>query len=102
LRNRFELTFVSPSQAILRDLQIEGNEEIKSKENIDAKTLKQRGDTNDAGIVLRSRIGAELGEIRIMGKDQRYAIVYTSSTLILADLWTGKVRLKFFNLFLNF
>uniref|UniRef100_A0A914KFL7 Uncharacterized protein n=1 Tax=Meloidogyne incognita TaxID=6306 RepID=A0A914KFL7_MELIC len=91
LKNRFELTFVSPSQAILKDLQLpsENNDEDNDKKEEENIKLKQRNDTNDSGIVLRSKIGAELGEVRIMGREQRYAIVYTPSTLILADIRTG-------------
>jgi len=98
LKNRFELTFVSPSQAILKDLQLpsENNDEDNGKKEEENIKLKQINDTNDSGIVLRSKIGAELGEVRIMGREQRYAIVYTPSTLILADIWTGLVFFNFF------
>jgi hypothetical protein len=92
LRNRFELTFVSSSQAILRDLKSTTNADQKgSKEkNEDGKEEPPNsGRLNEC--VLRSKKGAELGEVRILGREQRYAIAYTPNTLILADMQSGLV-----------
>ncbi|KAL3102659.1 hypothetical protein niasHT_029470 [Heterodera trifolii] len=84
LRNRFEVTFVSPSQAIIKDLKLE-----KTPKGGDENGEEVQMDGVQQSCVLRSAKGHELGDIRIMGRDQRYAIAYTTSTLILADMHTG-------------
>uniref|UniRef100_A0A183CBP9 WD_REPEATS_REGION domain-containing protein n=1 Tax=Globodera pallida TaxID=36090 RepID=A0A183CBP9_GLOPA len=85
LRNRFEVTFVSPSQAIIKDLKV-GEVSKSAKENEEA---EGQAEGAQKSCVLHSGRGHELGDIRVMGREQRYAIAYTSSTLILADMHTG-------------
>ncbi|XP_029847708.3 intraflagellar transport protein 172 homolog [Ixodes scapularis] len=59
--NKFEITFVGPSQAIVVNL-----------------ATKTRS-------VLKSQYGHEIQDIKILGKD-RYLIAYTAATLLLGDL----------------
>ena len=90
LRNRFELTFVSPSQAIIRDLKAPSGGDAQKPVEEGGQPTGEQAPLGEC--VLRSKRGAELGEVRVLGRDQRYAIAYTPSTLLLADMWTGLVR----------
>ncbi|KAM4521459.1 intraflagellar transport protein 172 homolog isoform 2-T2 [Odontesthes bonariensis] len=65
-KNKFEITHVSPSQAIVRNL------------------------STGARVVLKSYYGYEIIEVKIMGKD-RYLVAHTSDTLLLGDLLTNKL-----------
>lgn len=66
IRNKFEVTHVGLSQAIVRNM------------------------SNNQKVVLKSHYGYEIDEVRIMGKD-RYLVAHTSDTLILGDLMSGKL-----------
>ncbi|GMT33310.1 hypothetical protein PFISCL1PPCAC_24607, partial [Pristionchus fissidentatus] len=80
LRSRFETTYVSPSNVLIRDV-----------------TTEQR-------TALLSRKGLPIDEIKMMG-DDRFVVGYTASTLIIAELdqgrfseidWTGGGNEKFY------
>lgn len=92
LNNRFELTFISLSHAIIRDLKAMKNNSENEESNGNVEQLVPLNGHSDRPIecLLHSRRGAELRDIRVMGRDQRYAIIYTPTTLIFADMWTGK------------
>lgn len=66
IRNKFEITHVGLSQAIVRNMS-----------------------TNQK-VPLKSHFGYEIDEVRIMGKD-RYLVAHTSDTLIMGDLLTCKL-----------
>lgn len=40
-------------------------------------------------VTIRSELGLEIDEIKVMGKD-RYVVAYTNSSLLLADLETAR------------
>jgi intraflagellar transport protein 172 len=67
LKGRFETTYVSPSQVVIRDIESE----------------------RSCGI--RSLKGMSINDIRIMGRTNRYVVAYTPHTLILADMEVDKV-----------
>lgn len=62
-RDKFELTFVGPSQVLVRPL----------------------GEDAGRGVVLRSHLGREIDDVRIMGRD-RYLVARTDDTLLIGDL----------------
>lgn len=66
IRNKFEITHVGLSQAIVRNM------------------------SSNQKVVLKSFYGYEIDEVRIMGKD-RYLVAHTSDTLILGDLSSCKL-----------
>uniref|UniRef100_A0A914XG62 Anaphase-promoting complex subunit 4-like WD40 domain-containing protein n=1 Tax=Plectus sambesii TaxID=2011161 RepID=A0A914XG62_9BILA len=65
IRNKFETTHVGPSQVIVKDI------------------------TTGNRATIRSDLGYEIGEIKVMGRD-RYVVAHTSDSLLLADLESGK------------
>ncbi|GMT03452.1 hypothetical protein PENTCL1PPCAC_25626, partial [Pristionchus entomophagus] len=80
LRSRFETTYVSPSNVLIRDV------------------------TTDQRTSLLSRKGLPIDEIKMMG-DDRFVVGYTANTLIVAELdqgrfseidWTGGGNEKFY------
>ncbi|XP_062065144.1 intraflagellar transport protein 172 homolog [Lepus europaeus] len=60
-KNKFELTYVGPSQVIVKNL------------------------SSGTRVVLKSRYGYEVEEVKILGKE-RYLVAHTSDTLLLGDL----------------
>ncbi|KAI6232370.1 Intraflagellar transport protein osm-1 [Aphelenchoides besseyi] len=66
LKGRFETTYVSPSQVVIRDTESE----------------RQCG--------IRSEKGLNITDIRIMGRTNRNVIAYTPQTLIVADMEVDK------------
>ncbi|KAG7280373.1 hypothetical protein CRUP_022201, partial [Coryphaenoides rupestris] len=65
-KNKFEMTYVGPSQVIVRNL------------------------SSVTRVVLKSQYGYEIEEVKIMGTD-RYLVAHTSDTLLLGDLLTNKL-----------
>ncbi|XP_030200601.1 intraflagellar transport protein 172 homolog [Gadus morhua] len=65
-KNKFEMTYVGPSQVIVRNL------------------------SSGTRVVLKSQYGYEIEEVKIMGSD-RYLVAHTSDTLLLGDLLTNKL-----------
>ncbi|EDV25844.1 uncharacterized protein TRIADDRAFT_24195 [Trichoplax adhaerens] len=65
-KNKFEMTYVGPSQVIVKNL------------------------ISGARVVLKSHYGYEIDKVRIMGKD-RYLVGHTTDTLLLGDLNTNKL-----------
>ncbi|KAK0069568.1 intraflagellar transport protein 172 isoform X1 [Biomphalaria pfeifferi] len=65
-KNKFEITHVGVSQAIVRNL------------------------SNNTKVMLKSHYGYEIDEVRIMGKD-RYLVAHTSDTLLLGDMLTSRL-----------
>ncbi|KAH9500287.1 hypothetical protein Btru_073626 [Bulinus truncatus] len=65
-KNKFEITHVGASQAIVRNL------------------------SNNTKVMLKSHYGYEIDEVRIMGKD-RYLVAHTSDTLLLGDMLTSRL-----------
>ncbi|KAG8011500.1 hypothetical protein GBF38_006326, partial [Nibea albiflora] len=65
-KNKFEITYVGPSQVIVKNL------------------------SSRTRVVLKSYYGYEIEEVKIMGKD-RYLVAHTSDTLLLGDLLTNKL-----------
>ncbi|CAL8315982.1 unnamed protein product [Lota lota] len=65
-KNKFEMTYVGPSQVIVRNL------------------------SSGTRVVLKSQYGYEIEEVKIMGTD-RYLVAHTSDTLLLGDLLTNKL-----------
>lgn len=61
-KDKFELTYVGPSQVLVKPL-----------------------DSGSRGVVLRSHLGREIDDVRIMGKDN-YLVARTEDTLLLGDL----------------
>ncbi|KFO82193.1 Intraflagellar transport protein 172, partial [Cuculus canorus] len=64
-KNKFEMTYVGPSQVIVKNL------------------------STGAQVVLKSQYGYEIDEVKILGKD-RYLVARTSDTLLLGDISTDK------------
>jgi intraflagellar transport protein 172 len=62
LNNRWEMTFVGPSQVLIKPLQGKGR-----------------------GVMLKSQYGYEIEDVKIMGQD-RYLMARTTETLLLGDL----------------
>ncbi|EHB14523.1 Intraflagellar transport protein 172-like protein [Heterocephalus glaber] len=65
-RNKFELTYVGPSQVIVKNL------------------------ASGTRVVLKSHYGYEVEEVKILGKE-RYLVAHTSDTLLLGDLNTNRL-----------
>ncbi|KAM3602576.1 uncharacterized protein V6R79_006682 [Siganus canaliculatus] len=65
-KNKFEMTYVSLSQVIVKNL------------------------STGTRVVLKSFYGYEVDEVKIMGKD-RFLVAHTSDTLLLGDLQTNKL-----------
>ncbi|XP_008279843.1 intraflagellar transport protein 172 homolog [Stegastes partitus] len=65
-KNKFEMTYVSLSQVIVRNL------------------------STGTRVVLKSYYGYEIEEVKIMGKD-RYLVAHTSDTLLLGDMLRNKL-----------
>uniref|UniRef100_A0A2K5JIE8 Uncharacterized protein n=1 Tax=Colobus angolensis palliatus TaxID=336983 RepID=A0A2K5JIE8_COLAP len=65
-KNKFELTYVGPSQVIVKNL------------------------SSGTRVVLKSHYGYEVEEVKILGKE-RYLVAQTSDTLLLGDLNTNRL-----------
>ncbi|XP_058656852.1 intraflagellar transport protein 172 homolog isoform X2 [Ammospiza caudacuta] len=65
-KNKFEMTYVGPSQVIVKNL------------------------STGTRVVLKSQYGYEIDEVKILGKD-RYLVAYTSDTLLLGDVSSNKL-----------
>ncbi|KAM6123262.1 intraflagellar transport protein 172 homolog [Pterocles gutturalis] len=65
-KNKFEITYVGPSQVIVKNL------------------------STGTRVVLKSQYGYEIDEVKILGKD-RYLVAYTSDTLLLGDISSNKL-----------
>uniref|UniRef100_A0A2K6RB56 Intraflagellar transport protein 172 homolog n=1 Tax=Rhinopithecus roxellana TaxID=61622 RepID=A0A2K6RB56_RHIRO len=65
-KNKFELTYVGPSQVIVKNL------------------------SSGTRVVLKSHYGYEVEEVKILGKE-RYLVARTSDTLLLGDLNTNRL-----------
>lgn len=65
-KNKFELTYVGPSQVIVKNL------------------------SSGTRVVLKSHYGYEVEEVKILGKE-RYLVAHTSDTLLLGDLTTNRL-----------
>lgn len=61
-KDKFELTYVGPSQVLVKPLN-----------------------STNRGVVLRSQLGREIDDVRIMGRDN-YLVAKTEDTLLLGDL----------------
>uniref|UniRef100_A0AC35U6D2 WD_REPEATS_REGION domain-containing protein n=1 Tax=Rhabditophanes sp. KR3021 TaxID=114890 RepID=A0AC35U6D2_9BILA len=68
LKNQFEVTYVSPSQIVVKD--------------------PMNPAQNPVGV--RSVKGYNIRDIRIMGRSNRYLMAYTTNTLLLSDMETGR------------
>ncbi|NWW87428.1 IF172 protein, partial [Rhynochetos jubatus] len=64
--NKFEVTYVGPSQVIVKTL------------------------STGARVVLKSQHGYEIAEVKILGRD-RYLVAHTSATLLLGDIRSGQL-----------
>ncbi|VCW85602.1 unnamed protein product [Gulo gulo] len=65
-KNKFELTYVGPSQVIVKNL------------------------SSGTRVVLKSHYGYEVEEVKILGKE-RYLVAHTSDTLLLGALNTNRL-----------
>ncbi|XP_039425678.1 intraflagellar transport protein 172 homolog isoform X3 [Corvus cornix cornix] len=65
-KNKFEMTYVGPSQVIVKNL------------------------STGTRVVLKSQYGYEIDEVKILGKD-RYLVAHTSDTLLLGDVSSNKL-----------
>uniref|UniRef100_A0A7N5KMR4 Intraflagellar transport protein 172 homolog n=1 Tax=Ailuropoda melanoleuca TaxID=9646 RepID=A0A7N5KMR4_AILME len=65
-KNKFELTYVGPSQVIVKNL------------------------SSGTRVVLKSHYGYEVEEVKILGQE-RYLVAHTSDTLLLGDLNTNRL-----------
>ncbi|XP_072782279.1 intraflagellar transport protein 172 homolog isoform X2 [Taeniopygia guttata] len=65
-KNKFEITYVGPSQVIVKNL------------------------STGTRVVLKSQYGYEIDEVKILGKD-RYLVAHTSDTLLLGDVSSNKL-----------
>ncbi|OPJ79338.1 hypothetical protein AV530_004738 [Patagioenas fasciata monilis] len=65
-KNKFEMTYVGPSQVIVKNL------------------------STGARVVLKSQYGYEIDEVKILGKD-RYLVAHTSDTLLLGDIGSSRL-----------
>ncbi|XP_063277854.1 intraflagellar transport protein 172 homolog isoform X3 [Prinia subflava] len=65
-KNKFEITYVGPSQVIVKNL------------------------STGTRVVLKSQYGYEIDEVKILGKD-RYLVAHTSDTLLLGDISSNKL-----------
>ncbi|KAM4693761.1 LOW QUALITY PROTEIN: intraflagellar transport protein 172 homolog [Discoglossus pictus] len=65
-KNKFEMTYVGPSQVIVKNL------------------------SSGTRVVLKSHYGYEVDEVKILGRD-RFLVAHTSDTLLLGDLGTNRL-----------
>ncbi|XP_040282805.1 intraflagellar transport protein 172 homolog [Bufo bufo] len=65
-KNKFEMTYVGPSQVIVKNL------------------------SSGTRVVLKSHYGYEVDEVKILGKD-RFLVAHTSDTLLLGDLVSNRL-----------
>ncbi|NXE00970.1 IF172 protein, partial [Chaetorhynchus papuensis] len=65
-KNKFEMTYVGPSQVIVKNL------------------------STGTRVVLKSQYGYEIDEVKILGKD-RYLVAHTSDTLLLGDVSSNRL-----------
>ncbi|NXT80828.1 IF172 protein, partial [Zapornia atra] len=65
-KNKFEITYVGPSQVIVKNL------------------------STGTRVVVKSQHGYEIDEVKILGKD-RYLVAHTSDTLLLGDISSNKL-----------
>jgi intraflagellar transport protein 172 len=79
IRNRFETTYVGPSQVI----------EIIQHILSYCKQVIIKDVNGGNRVTIRSEMGLEIDEIKVMGKD-RYVVAYTSGSLLLADIESAK------------
>lgn len=61
-KDKYEVTYVGPNQVLIKSLNAEGG-----------------------GVVVRSNHGAQIEDVKIMGKD-RYVVARTNETLLVGDL----------------
>ncbi|XP_026810375.1 intraflagellar transport protein 172 homolog isoform X2 [Rhopalosiphum maidis] len=66
-KNKFEMTYVGPSQVLVKPLNNESNNQ------------------SSHGVILKSQYGHEIEDVRVMGED-RYLIGRTRDTLLLGDM----------------
>ncbi|XP_050543646.1 intraflagellar transport protein 172 homolog isoform X2 [Daktulosphaira vitifoliae] len=66
-KNKFEMTYVGPSQVLVKSLNIEDNQQ------------------SHQGVILRSQYGHEIEDVRVMG-DDRYLVGRTRDTLLFGDM----------------
>lgn len=64
-KNKFEMTYVGPSQVLVKPLNNDSNAQSSSN-----------------GVILKSQYGHEIEDVRVMGED-RYLIGRTRDTLLL-------------------
>lgn len=65
-KNKFEMTYVGPSQVLVKPLNNESNNQ------------------SSYGVILKSQYGHEIEDVRVMGED-RYLIGRTRDTLLLGN-----------------
>lgn len=65
-KNKFEMTYVGPSQVLVKPLNNESNNQ------------------SSYGVILKSQYGHEIEDVRVMG-DDRYLIGRTRDTLLLGN-----------------
>ncbi|XP_071451009.1 intraflagellar transport protein 172 homolog [Hetaerina americana] len=70
-RSKFEMTYVGPSQVLVRQLEGTGGTE---------------GTATEKGVVLRSQNGHEIRDVKVMGPGDNYVVARTLQTLLLGDL----------------
>lgn len=61
-KNKFEITYVGPSQVLVKPM-----------------------DENEQPVIVRSQLGGEIDDVKIMGKDS-YLVARTENSLLVADL----------------
>lgn len=61
-KDKFEITYVGPSQVLVKPL-----------------------DKSERGVILKSQHGGEIDDVKIMGKNS-YLVARTEDTLLIADL----------------
>lgn len=61
-KDKFEVTYVGPNQVLIKALNTEGS-----------------------GVILKSNLGLEIEDVKIMGKDQ-YVVAHTEESLLVGDL----------------
>ncbi|XP_046396687.1 intraflagellar transport protein 172 homolog [Ischnura elegans] len=70
-RNKFEMTYVGPSQVLVRQLEGTGATE---------------GSAAEKGVVLRSQHGYEIKDVKVMGPGDSFIVARTSQTLLVGEL----------------
>lgn len=99
-KNKFELTYVGASQVIqflitLFLHNLEKNSIIIHLHFHFSQVLVKPLDDNSRGVILRSRFGYEIDDVRIMGND-RYLVARTPETLLL-----GRSNKKLYQILIN-